>query len=77
MQFMLRTVTHQQLKDSKGRLIPTVVCDHMSDQRKEEIAKQKVSDEDRVLAIIDADPAASLRLRLRWNGNCSAASPTK
>jgi len=60
MQFMLRTVTHQQLKDSRGRLIPTVVCDYISDQRKEEIAKQKVNDEDKVLAIIDADPTASL-----------------
>jgi len=60
MHFMLRTVTHPQLKDSKGRLIPTVVCDHISDQAKEEIAKQKVSDEDQVLAIINADPAASL-----------------
>jgi hypothetical protein len=60
MHFMLRTVTHPQLKDSKGRLIPTVVCDHISDQAKEEIARQKVSDEDQVLAIINADPTASL-----------------
>jgi hypothetical protein len=60
MQFLLRTVTHQQLKDSKGRFIPTVVCDHISDQRKEEITKQKVNDEDKVLALIDADPSASL-----------------
>jgi hypothetical protein len=48
MHFMLRTVTHERLKDSKGRLIPTVVCDWISDGAKEEIAKQRVNDEDRI-----------------------------
>jgi hypothetical protein len=57
--FMLRTVTHERLKDSEGGLIPTVVCDWISDIRKDEMAKQKISDEDRVLAVIAADPAAS------------------
>ena len=72
---LLRTVTHPQLRDSKGRLIPTVVCDHISDQAKEEIARQKVSEEDQVLAIINADPTASLAPR--WNGNCLAMNLTK
>ena len=75
MHFMLRTVTHPQLRDSKGRLIPTVVCDHISDQAKEEIARQKVSEEDQVLAIINADPTASLAPR--WNGNSLAMYLTK
>jgi hypothetical protein len=60
MHFMLRTVTHELLKDSKERLIPTVVCDWISDTAKEEIAKQRVHDEDRLLALINADPRASL-----------------
>jgi hypothetical protein len=69
MHFMLKTVTHQRLKDSKGRLMPTVVCDWISDGAKEEIAKQRVTDEDRLLAQIDADPKAtlaSLAAKMEW-----------
>jgi hypothetical protein len=67
--FMLRTVTHERLVTSTGRLMPTVVCDWISDTAKEEITKQKINDEDRVLAIIDADPKASqasLAIKLQW-----------
>ena len=60
MHFMLRTVTHERLKDSKARLIPTVVCDWISDGAKEEIKKQRISDEDQLLQFIDANPAATL-----------------
>jgi hypothetical protein len=69
MHFMLRTVTHQRLVTSTGKLIPTVVCDWISDQAKEKIAKQKVSDENQVLAIIDADPGVSLAaiaIKMEW-----------
>jgi AAA domain len=59
MHFMLRSVTHETLKDSTDGLIPTVVCDWISDSAKDEIAKQKVTDEDLVLAIIAEDPQAS------------------
>jgi hypothetical protein len=52
MHFMLKTVTHERLKDSKGRLMPTVISEWISDGAKEEIAKQKVNDEDRLLALI-------------------------
>jgi hypothetical protein len=67
--FMLRTVTHQILKDSEGGLIPTVVCDWISDTAKEEIAKQKLTDEDQVLVAIAADPNASLAtiaIKMGW-----------
>jgi AAA domain-containing protein len=69
MHFMLRTATHERLKDSKGRLIPTVVCDWISDGAKEDIAKQKVNDEDKLLTLIDADPKAStatLAIKMEW-----------
>jgi AAA domain len=69
MHFMLRTVTHDRLKDSKGRKMPTVISEWISDEAKEEIAKQRVSDEDRLLALIDADPKAtqaSLALKMGW-----------
>ena len=32
MYFLIRTVTHQDLKDSDGRLIPTVIAEHISEQ---------------------------------------------
>jgi AAA domain len=69
MNFMLRTVTHEKLKDSRGRLIPTVICEWISDQAKERIAAQMVSDEDRLLTFIAADPKASLSslaVKMEW-----------
>jgi len=35
MHFMLKTVTHERLKDTKGRLIPTVICTWMNENTKE------------------------------------------
>ena len=69
MHFMLKTVTHERLKDSKARLIPTVVCDWISDGAKEEIVKQRVTDEDRLLRLIQTDPKAtlgSLATKMEW-----------
>jgi AAA domain len=37
MNFIIKTVTHQDIKDSDGRLIPTVICEHLSEHAKEEI----------------------------------------
>jgi hypothetical protein len=67
--FMLRTVTHERLLTSTGRLVPTVVCDWISDTATEEIAKQKLADEDLILAGIDADPNASwasMAVKMGW-----------
>jgi hypothetical protein len=66
---MLRTVTHERLVTSTGRIMPTVVCDWISDIANDEIAKQKLADEDLILAAIDADPKAaqaSLAIKLKW-----------
>ena len=57
------------MKDSKGRLIPTVICEWISDREKENIAAQKVSDEDAVLKIIGDDPKAtqpSIATKMDW-----------
>lgn len=59
MYFLIRTVTHQDLKDSDGRLIPTVIAQHISEQAKEEIAEAAHQDEDAVLAFISTNAAAS------------------
>jgi len=69
--FQLRTVTHQDLKDSRGRLIPTVVASPLSEQGREEIARAMRSKEDELLvALLDsANQRASktdLARRLGW-----------
>jgi hypothetical protein len=59
MHFLIRTVTHQDLKDSWGRLIPTVIAEHISDQAKEDIAAAAELDQNKVLAFIKLNPTAS------------------
>jgi hypothetical protein len=69
MHFMLRTVTHERLKDSKGRTIPTVICDCISDKTKDDLKRQQVNDQDRLLQAIKDNPQASqseLAARLEW-----------
>jgi hypothetical protein len=45
-------VTHQRLKDSDGRLIPTVIAEHISDQAQEDMAATARLDENKVLGFI-------------------------
>ena len=59
MHFLIKTVTHQDVKDSRGQLIPTVICEWISDKQKEILAAQKVTDEDAVLKYISDNPKAS------------------
>jgi AAA domain len=69
MHFLIKTVTHQDVKDSKGRPIPTVICEWVNDKEKENIAAQAVSDEDAVLKIISDDPKAtqpSIARKMDW-----------
>jgi AAA domain/Bifunctional DNA primase/polymerase, N-terminal len=58
--FKVRSVTHERLKDSKGRLIPTVIAEHLSEIGQEEMAKVARSHEDQLLAEIARDGKASL-----------------
>ncbi len=50
--FSLRTVTHEQLKDSEGRLMPTVVASHLSAAAQQEIEKAARSREDQLLELL-------------------------
>jgi hypothetical protein len=59
MQFLIRTVTHQDLKDGDGRLLPTVIAEHISDQTRDDIAAAAHKDEDAVLAFIANNPTAT------------------
>jgi hypothetical protein len=69
--FLLKTVTHERLKDSKGRLIPTVVASPLSEQAREDITKVVRSREDELLVAL-LDPAnrkasrMELARRLSW-----------
>ena len=58
--FELRQVTHQDLKDQRGRFLPTVIARYISDDAKESIAKAHNADEDRLLRLIAKHPKASL-----------------
>jgi hypothetical protein len=56
MTFQLRTVNHEGLKNSKGRLIPTVVASPRSETGRDDIAKAIHSREDEMLVAL-LDPA--------------------
>jgi hypothetical protein len=58
--FQLRTVTHEQLKDTKGRLIPTVIASHLSDVAREELATASRSKENQLLALLVDNGSASM-----------------
>jgi hypothetical protein len=58
--FILRSVTHEALKDTKGRLIPTVVAAHLSDTAQEEMTKAARCDEDLILQALTKNARASI-----------------
>jgi AAA domain/Bifunctional DNA primase/polymerase, N-terminal len=58
--FMLRSVTHEELKDTKGRLIPTVVATHLSDTAQEDMTRAARCDEDLALQALARNPRASV-----------------
>ena len=58
--FELQQVTHQDLKDRRGRLLPTVVARHLSDTAKESIAKANDASQIELLKLIAKHPKASL-----------------
>jgi hypothetical protein len=67
--FMLKTDTYDQLRDSKGRLMPTVIARHLSDLAQEEMTKAARSDDDMVLQALKDSAGASiadLAKQLNW-----------
>lgn len=68
--FLLRTVTHERLKDSKGRLIHTVIAEHLSEAGQAELATVARSRENELLeALRDYDGASQAELAkiLGWS----------
>ena len=67
--FALETVTSSQLRDSKGRPIPSVIAKALSDQEKSRAEASSRDDEDAMLLVIDSNPGASfagLAVALGW-----------
>jgi hypothetical protein len=67
--FLIKTVTHEDLKDTKGRLVPTCLAEWISEQAREEIAAAARDDQDRVLKLVNGNSAltlASLALAMGW-----------
>ena len=64
-------MTHERLKDSKGRLIPTVVASPLSEQGRDDMARAERSREDELLVVL-LDPTnrkasqRELARRLGW-----------
>jgi len=58
--FVLKPVTHERLKNSKGRLIPTVVAQYLSEAAQEEMATAARAAEDEVLQAVSKNPGASV-----------------
>jgi hypothetical protein len=56
LQFLIRTITHQSLKTAKGKLIPTCMAEWISEQARDDIAKARVDDENKVLDLISRNP---------------------
>jgi hypothetical protein len=57
--FRLRTIRCDRLKDSKGRILPTVVAEPMGDEAREDMAATARSQEDDLLRVLAQTPEAS------------------
>jgi hypothetical protein len=78
--FLLRSVTHEKLKDTKGRLIPTIVAEYLSDTAQEEMTKASRCDEDLALQALASNPRASfaeLAASLGWYAKNGKPNRTK
>jgi hypothetical protein len=60
MAFLIKTVTHPELKDSDGRLMPTVICESLSEQGQADLEKEARNEEDAVLELVKQEPTISL-----------------
>src|SRR5262249_20342056 len=76
--FELRQVTHQDLKDQRGRLLPTIIARHLSDTAKEDVAKANDANSIELLKLTAKHSKASLaELALMLNWKMKDGSPYK
>jgi hypothetical protein len=67
--FQLRTVTHERLKDSNGRKIPTVIASYLSEASQEELAGDARAKQNQLLKVLAENDRAShadLAKKLGW-----------
>jgi hypothetical protein len=67
--FLIKTVTHQDLKDTKGKPVPTCLAEWISEEATDDIAAQRAADEIRVLEHIARNPSASfanIAIAMEW-----------
>jgi hypothetical protein len=57
--FLLRSVTHERLKTSRGKLIPTVIAEHLSETAQQDLGRTARFHEDTLLAEIAKNGNAS------------------
>jgi hypothetical protein len=78
MTFSLASVTHERLKNSRGKLIPTVIATFLSEAAREEIAKANLTDRQRLFGEIERDGTASVaEYALRCGFLLKDGSPAK
>lgn len=58
--FLIKSVTHERLIDKKGKLIPTVIAEPLSERDKEDMERAAMEDWKMILAIMRDDPEASI-----------------
>ena len=66
--FALKTVYHPTLKDTRGRDIPTVVAEAISEDEGARLTATARRHEDLVLRTVDKHPTATVRERAAWLG---------
>jgi AAA domain/Bifunctional DNA primase/polymerase, N-terminal len=76
--FELKTVTVDAVRDAKGRLMPTVIAQHVSDSAKEEMTAAKRADEDLLLEALKEDGSLSMaKLASKVGWYTAAHEPNK
>jgi DNA-binding MarR family transcriptional regulator len=69
LKFQLHTVKSEKIKDSKGRIIPSVAARHLDAEHQKKLERQMTENEDQLLRAIAENPNASLSGlagALRW-----------
>jgi hypothetical protein len=78
MHFLIKTVTHERLTDSKGRLIPTVLCEWIDSTAQEKIERGKMLDQVNVLrAIVEAPHITQPQLAEKFGWKLHSGEPNK
>lgn len=65
--FRMQTILTTKLLDAKGRMLPTVMAEVVSDEQAEEVERKSQAEEDRLLIAIDEKPDGTY---VEWGAAC-------